>query len=407
MALPSSAPLAFSADLLLAPVDATVQRVAPASAPAVARPQARRLELAVVIPTFNEVANLAELVRRLDHALAGIAWEAIFVDDDSPDGTAAQVHALAATDARVRCLRRVGRRGLSSACVEGMLATGAECMAVMDADLQHDEMLLPRMLQALREEPVDLVVGTRYMPGGEVGDWRASRQRISALATRLSQRLLGVQLADPMSGFFMLRRTAFEATVYRLSSIGFKILVDVVVSSPQPLRIRELPYRFGTRKAGESKLDNKVAWDYLMLLVDKTIGRWIPTRLVSFAAIGGVGVVVHLSVLKLALALGGADFVTAQSLAVMVAMVGNFHLNNALTYRDQRLMGWRRVSGLLKFMAACGLGAMANVGVAAYIHGGWGHWLLSGLAGIVVGTVWNYGATAWLVWVKPAQPRRG
>jgi dolichol-phosphate mannosyltransferase len=362
----------------------------------------RPLELAVVIPTFNEVDNVEELVRRLHHVLADVAWEAIFVDDDSTDGTAERLHELSNRDPQVRCLRRVGRRGLSSACVEGMLSTGARFLAVMDADLQHDEALLAGMLQALRTEPIDLVVGTRYMEGGDVSDWQASRQKISSLATRMSQKMLGLNLRDPMSGFFMLRRTSFEAAVYGLSNIGFKILVDLVASAPTPLRVKELPYQFRTRLSGESKLDNRVAWDYLMLLADKTVGRYIPTRLVSFGVIGGFGVLVHLAVLRVALGLIGPDFVEAQTVAVTIAMISNFFLNNALTYRDQRLKGWGGVlGGLLKFMAACSIGAVANVGVAAYIHSGSGNWLVSGLAGILVGTIWNYGATAYLVWIKP------
>ena len=359
------------------------------------------VELAIVIPTFNEAGNFEELVRRLERALEGINWEAVFVDDDSPDGTAAGLHALSARHPRIRCLRRIGRRGLSSACVEGMLATGAPWLAVMDADLQHDEALLPAMLQVMRQGETDLVVGTRYMAGAGVGDWEPSRQRISTLATRLSQRLLGLSLRDPMSGFFMIRRSAFEAAVYRLSSMGFKILVDLVVSSPRPLRVQELPYRFRDRHAGQSKLDNRVAWDYLMLLADKTIGRWVPTRLVSFAAVGSIGVLVHLLALCLLMGLPGNSFVSAQSCAVALAMVGNFMLNNALTYRDQRLSGWGWWTGLLKFVAACSVGAAANVGVASYLHHGSAHWLWSGLAGILVGTVWNYGATAYLVWIKP------
>ena len=358
-------------------------------------------ELAVVIPTFNELGNIEPLLALLEKALAGITWEAIFVDDDSPDGTAQFLLALSTRNPRVRCLRRVGRRGLSSACVEGMLSSGADCLAVIDADLQHDETLLPKMLNVLQHEPFDLVVGTRYMEGGGVSGWDASRQKISNLATALSQRLLGIKLKDPMSGLFMIRRSAFEGAVYGLSSIGFKILVDLVASSKTPLRVKELPYQFRNRLAGISKLDNRVAWDYLMLLADKTVGRYVPTRLVSFAAIGGFGVLVHLLVLTLALSLMGADFVAGQTIAVTVAMVGNFFLNNALTYRDQQLRGWGILSGLIKFMLACSVGAFANVGVAAYIHSGYGHWALSALAGIVVGTVWNYGATAWLVWIKP------
>ncbi len=358
-------------------------------------------ELCIVIPTFNEIGNVEELITRLTKVLDGVAWEVVFVDDDSPDGTSARLHALSAANLRVRCLRRIGRRGLSSACVEGMLSTGAAHIAVMDADLQHDEAILPQMLQALRDEPFDLVVGTRYMAGGGVSEWDSSRQKISSVATSISQRVLGLTLNDPMSGFFMIKKTAFEATVYRLSSIGFKILVDLVVSSPSPLRVKEVPYQFRNRLAGDSKLDNRVAWDFLMLLADKTIGRWVPTRLVSFAAIGSFGVLVHLTVLRAALAFTGGNFTRAQTIAVAVAMVGNFFLNNALTYRDQQLRGLALLPGLLKFMAACAIGALANVGVASYIHNDYGHWVLSALAGILVGTVWNYGATSWLVWIRP------
>ncbi len=357
--------------------------------------------LAVVIPTFNEIGNVEELLKRLEVVLAHVTWEAIFVDDDSPDGTAARLQALSTRNPRVRCLRRIGRRGLSSACVEGMLSSGADYLAVMDADLQHDEGLLPHMLAALRDEPFDLVVGSRYVQGGGVADWESSRQKISAFATTLAQRMLGLTLTDPMSGFFMMRRSAFEGSVYGLSSIGFKILVDLVVSSKTPLRVKELPYQFRNRHAGESKLDNRVAWDFLMLLADKTVGRYVPTRLVSFAAIGSFGVLVHLAALRIALGLLGPNFVAAQTVAVIVAMVGNFFLNNALTYRDQQLKGVALVGGLVKFMLACSVGAFANVGVASYIHSGYGNWVLSALAGIVVGTVWNYGATAWLVWVGP------
>jgi dolichol-phosphate mannosyltransferase len=311
---------------------------------------------------------------------------------------------LAATDSHVRCIRRVGRRGLSSACVEGMLSTSAPFIAVMDADLQHDETLLPTMLAALRDESYDLAIGTRYMEGGSVGDWDDSRRNTSLFATTLSQRLLGLTIKDPMSGFFMLRRQVIEDAVYKLSSMGFKILVDVVVSSPKTLRIKEIPFRFGLRVAGESKLDNRVAWDYLMLLADKTVGRYIPVQLVSFASVGAVGVLVHLSILWTGMALLALPFVVAQTSAVLISMVFNFFLNNALTYRDKQLHGWAWWGGLVKFMLACGIGAASNVGVASYIYSDWGYWLFSGLAGILVGLMWNYVTTSLFVW---PQKRKG
>jgi dolichol-phosphate mannosyltransferase len=356
------------------------------------------LELAVIIPTFNEVGNVRALIQLIDQALPGVTWEAIFVDDASTDGTPEAVRALGLQDTRVRLIRRFGRRGLSSACVEGLLSSHAPFMAVIDADLQHDERLLPQMLAELRSASCDLVVGSRYVDGGGVADWDAKRVGISRLATRLSQKMLGTTVQDPMSGFFMLRREALLAAVPQLSNMGFKILLDLLMSHPTPLRVKELPYTFRTRQSGESKLDHRVAWDFLMMLADKTIGRFVPVRFLSFGLIGGFGVLVHLLVLRILLIAAELPFSLAQSGAVLVAMASNFTLNNLLTYQDQRLSGSRFAWGMLKFMLLCGLGAVANVGVSAYIYDGGGQWLLSALAGILVGTVWNYVATSRYVW---------
>ena len=356
------------------------------------------LALSLVIPTFNEAANVEPLIERLYKVLDGVNWEAIFVDDDSPDGTATVLRSLAKQYPRIRCLRRVGRRGLSSACVEGMMASTAPFLAVMDADLQHDETILPAMLASLRDEPYDLVIGTRYIEGGGVGEWDSKRQRGSMLATLLSQRLLKLDVRDPMSGFFMLRREVIEGAVYKLSNIGFKIMLDLIVSSDKPLRIRELPYQFGLRQHGESKLDNRVMWDYFMLLADKTIGRYLPLRFVSFALIGGAGVFVHLLVLGFSRLAAPDSFALGQAVATSIAMVFNYTLNNALTYRDKQLKGLRYVGGLLKFVLACSVGAFANVGVASFIFRDSGDWILSGVAGILVGLMWNYAATALFVW---------
>ena len=246
------------------------------------------------MPTFNERDNIEPLLARLDAALCGIDWEVVFVDDDSPDGTAEAVRALAKTDARIRCLQRIGRRGLSTAVIEGMLASSAQYLAVIDADLQHDETLLPRMLAALKTENLDVVIGSRHTLGGGIAEWDRRRARISDVATRLARLVVAADLADPMSGFFMLTRPAFEQAVRRLSGQGFKILLDLFASTPTAYRFKEIPYVFGQRQHGESKLDSLVVWEYLMLLTDKLVGRYVPARFVSFAAIGGSGVVVHL-----------------------------------------------------------------------------------------------------------------
>ncbi len=355
-------------------------------------------ELTVVVPTFNEAANVGQLARLLESALAGIEWELIVVDDDSPDGTAARVRELARKNPRLRCLQRVGRRGLSSACIEGMLASSAPYLAVMDGDLQHDETLLPGMLELLRSDQADIVIGSRYIEGGASDGLDARRAGFSQLATRLSRPLIPAELKDPMSGFFMLQRSVFEKTLRRLSGIGFKILLDIFASAPEPLRFRELPYHFRTREAGDSKLDSQVLWDYGMLLLDKLIGRWVPVRFVSFMLVGGFGVLVHMGVLSSLLKLFGTSFFSAQIAATLVAMSANFVLNNVITYRDIRLRGWGWLRGWVSFTLACSVGAVANVGVAQYLFEQDTTWFLAGLAGILVGAVWNYVITLVFTW---------
>jgi dolichol-phosphate mannosyltransferase len=358
-------------------------------------------ELSIIVPTFNERDNVVELVQRLDKALAKFSWEVIFVDDDSPDGTSTFVRQLAQRDHRVRCLQRIGRRGLSSACIEGMLASSAQYLAVIDGDLQHDETLLPMMLHTLKSGDEDVVVGSRYALGGSVGTWNGSRVYMSRFATWFSRMIVGAELKDPMSGFFMIRRDTFAAAVRNLSVIGFKILLDLFASSPRSLRFKELPYQFRTRQAGESKLDSRAKWDYGMLLLDKLFGRFVPVRFIAFALVGGVGIVVHLIAVGLLFKGLGIDFLPSQILATLMAMTTNFALNNIFTYRDVRLTGWRWLRGWAAFVAACSLGTLSNVGVAAYLFDNDVGWGLAALAGITIGAVWNYATTRVYTWGVP------
>jgi dolichol-phosphate mannosyltransferase len=355
-------------------------------------------ELSLVIPTLNERDNIGPLVDLLDAVLEAVSWEVIFVDDDSPDGTAERIREIGRRDRRVRCLQRLGRRGLTTACIEGALAASATYIAIMDADMQHDENLLPQMLAMLKSDSVDLVVGSRYVAGGGIGGLDAARANMSAFATRLSRIICKAEIADPMSGFFMLRRDVLEGALRRLSGQGFKILLDILASSPRSLRIRELPYNFRERQHGASKLDTLVAWEYMMLIADKLIGHIIPVRFALFAFVGGIGLFVHMSVLWLGLTVAGAAFNLAQTCATILAMTANFFINNLFTYRDRRLRGLAVLRGLFTFYAICTLGAVANVGIAGYVFSRNEVWWLAGLAGIVVGSVWNYAISSVFTW---------
>jgi dolichol-phosphate mannosyltransferase len=357
-------------------------------------------ELAVIVPTRNERDNIAPLVARLAGALSGMDWEVIFVDDDSPDGTAAAVRSLAVRDTHVRLIERIGRRGLSSACVEGMLASTAPCLAVMDADLQHDETLLPRMVRHLRAGDFDVVVASRYVAGGNTRDFPSRRERLSRLAVRLAHASSRVKLEDPMSGYFVIRREAFEPSVRRLSQLGFKILFDILASSPRPLRCLEVPCRFDARRRGASKLDTLTALQFGALILDKLIGRVVPVTLILFLCVGATGLVVHLAALYALLAVR-APFPAAQSGAVLLAMTSNFLLNNLITYSDLRLRGRQFLRGLLSFYLVCSIGAVANVSLASLIYREWRVWWVAGTAGAALGAAWNYMGSRLLTWRQP------
>jgi len=355
--------------------------------------------LTVVVPCFNERANVAPLVARLESALSGITWEAVFVDDNSPDGTTAEVRRIAQTDRRVRCIRRVGRRGLASAVIEGALSSSSQFVAVLDGDLQHDETRLPDMLAALRTGDYDLAIGSRHVEGGDAtGLASRTRHWLSNGGIRLAQLFLPVRLSDPMSGFFMLPRPLFEELAGNLTGQGFKILLDLALSSPAPLRVIEVPCVFNERVAGESKLDALVLVQFAGLLLDKVFGGLLPLRFISFALVGALGVVVHLAVLTLGLKLIGMHFEVGQAAATAVAMIFNFQLNNSITYRDQRLRGPRLWRGLLLFMLVCGFGAVANVGIANTLYETNTNWTIAGAIGAIIGVVWNYAVSATLVW---------
>lgn len=351
----------------------------------------------IVVPVLNERDNIAPLVERVEAAMGEASWEIIFVDDDSQDGTRDVIAAVGRSDSRVRLLHRIGRRGLSSAFIEGAQSSLAPYVAAMDGDLQHDELVLPRMLDALTEGGYDLAIGSRYMQGGSVGDLDRTRTEMSGLATRLSRLILRVPVSDPMSGFFMVRRATFDLAVRHLSGMGFKILLDIIASLPRAPRLIEIPYQFRTRGAGESKLDAGVLRDFLLLILDKMVGHLLPVRFILFAGVGLIGLAAHLIVLRLGLTV--VAFAPAQAVATACAIAGNYLLNNVFTFRDRRLQGWRFVQGFVTFALICAVGAIGNIGIAAFLFGpGRSSWWVAGLAGAAMSVVWNYAASSLLTW---------
>ncbi len=358
------------------------------------------LDLAIILPTLNERENLAPLIYRIETALGPDGWEVIVVDDNSPDGTADEARRLARADRRIRVIQRIGRRGLASAAIEGFCATAAPFVAVMDADHQHDPVLLPLMLESVRKEGADVAVASRFTLGASTADWdNPERVRLSGFANGLARRLTGVELTDPMSGYFLLRTDTALALAPRLSGVGFKILLDLLATSDTPLKVREFPLNFAARRSGESKLDRAIAVDFLAGLYDKAFGKIIPTRFALFGTVGAMGVGVHLALLYACLLAAGAEFVWSQTLATLGAMTFNFWLNNFLTYRDRRLESLGQVlRGWASFVLACSIGAFANVAIATALFERGVHSLIAALIGIAIGSVWNYALSSRFVW---------
>lgn len=372
------------------------------------------IELAVVLPTYNERKNIASMVQRLDAALQGIAWEVIIVDDNSPDGTSDEARMLSLTDPRVRCIERIGRRGLASAAIEGMCATAAPIVAVMDADHQHDPVILPQMYAALQSGEYDLAYASRFAEGASTEEWgRPDRVKASGFANKIANKVTGVELSDPMSGYFMLHAKTLRADAHRLSGVGFKILLDILATVERPLRVKEFPMNFAARAEGESKLDQTVVFEFLIGLYDKWLGRIIPTRFALFGTVGAMGVLVQLAALWVIQHLiqgqhfvygrwsNELPFIISNSLAAIFAMSFNFVLNNELTYSDKRLRGFGPLlRGWAQFALTCALGLLTNVAsAAALVRMGFPQ-VFAVIVGIVLGSVWNFALSSKFVWGK-------
>ncbi|MEY4160844.1 MAG: hypothetical protein RLZZ136_1465 [Pseudomonadota bacterium] len=372
------------------------------------------LELAVVLPTYNERKNIATMIDRLEAALQGVAWEVVIVDDNSPDGTSDEARRLALANPRVRCIQRFGRRGLASAAIEGMCSTAAPIVAVMDADHQHDPALLPQMLKAMQSGDYDVAYASRFAEGSSTEAWgRPDRVKASGIANRIANKVTGVELSDPMSGYFMLHTDTLRGDAHRLSGVGFKILLDILATVERPLRVKEFPMDFAARAEGESKLDQTVIFEFLIGLYDKWLGRIIPTRFALFGTVGAMGVFVQLGALWIMLHMvfgerfvygkwsESATFNVANTLAALVAMTFNFVLNNELTYSDKRLRGfYPLLRGWAQFGLTCSLGLLTNIGSAAVLKTLGFHDVVAVIIGIVLGSVWNFALSSKFVWGK-------
>lgn len=361
------------------------------------------MRLSVVLPTYNERANVEPIAAELLPLQEHFALEILFVDDDSADGTAEEVRRLAHLHPAVRLIRRVGRAGLSSAIKEGILDATGDLIVVMDCDGQHEPATVETAVRQLLDSGADLVVGSRFHPQARIHGLSDQRERNSTWANAVARFSLPAyrRLTDYMSGFFVLRPEAVLPLVRRIDVNGFKFLYELLSLSGGRLRVQEVPLRFQPRIAGDSKLDLAIVWDLGVSILHTLLWRSVPRRAISFALVGAIGVLVQLAMNRVLMALG-LGFEQALPPAVVVAATSNYLINNALTFRFQRQSGAALVRGLLKFLVVASLPVLANVGVASAFYRlvdrdtFWAQ-----LAGIVVVFVWNYAASSRFVWNSP------
>jgi len=368
---------------------------------AIRDPLAVTAELAIIVPTLNEVENVEPFVDALERALDGVAWEAVFVDDGSTDGTGARLDALAAAHDNLRVIHRAGRSGLASACCEGIEATAAPFVAVIDADHQYDEALLPDMLRAVRDEDAEIAIASRFAPGADAAAMASPwRERFGRWAGRASRLITRAPTTDPLSGCFVMRRALYDAVSPRLTGRGSKLLVDILTSLRRPVPVRDLAVVLRPRRSGASKTGVLAMLELLLLVLDKLFLGLIPTGFILYILVGLIGLAVHIALLGLLFRIVGLYFFVSQAVATIVAMTVNFHFNNVITFRDRRLSGRAAAGGLMTFYAACSIGAVINLAVAQFLFDRGLIWILAGISGAVVGAVWNYVMNATFTWKR-------
>jgi len=317
------------------------------------------VKVTIVSPTYNEAENIPRLVREVDRAMSGIDYELLIADDDSPDRTWAVAQELANQNPRVRVLRRTKNRGLSPAVIHAFLSSTSDYVGVIDADLQHDPAILPHMIAAV-DAGAEIAVGSRYVNGGGTGAWNAVRRFQSWVATKLAQTFLGVELSDPMSGYFVLPRDQFNRVYKQLDSSGFKILLEIIARLA-PAAIEEIPYTFRTRTAGQSKLSSRVVLQYLgQLWRLSSVSRYMSVRFVKFALVGASGTLVNLCAFLMFVSLFGLRDWRISALSSLVANLTNYVFNNAWTFVDRVHRGWSVLRGYVSYLAFSLIGLSAS-----------------------------------------------
>ena len=378
-------------------------------------PDRRRApQLSVITPTFNEAGNIVLLLDALSAALVDVSHEIIVVDDDSPDRTWELAEQYAVSDPSVRVLRRFSDHGLSSAVMAGMAASTGDVIAVIDADLQHDERVLPEMVRRIAAGEADIAVGTRGAEGGSYGNFSPFRRFVSWVAATIARLFLRVSATDPMSGFFAISRSSYRDVASTINPQGFKILLEFVGRN-RDLRVTEVGYEFRTRQHGETKLSPSVIRSYLLAVFELRFGRQVKGQFFLYSLVGASGVLVNLTVFLLLEVAGAGSINVGFSRPLRWSLIGgiaasvvsNFVLNNYFTFWERRYRRHQLGAGLALFAAVSVLGVIVHVAVFQFLqNNGWGNAtfgvgatrLIHDSLGFVVALISNYFLNVNYIW---------
>lgn len=236
--------------------------------------------LSLILPTYNESENLPTLIPMITEALKVVPHEIIIVDDDSPDRTWDVAEKMKKRFPHLRVVRRIGKRGLSSAVTDGFAVAHGKVLMVMDSDGQHDAALLRKLHDAVQKSG-GVAVGSRYMPGGSVGEWVRDRRILSKMGTHLANAVCRVKVSDPLGGFFAIDQKLYKKIEGQLRPTGFKILLEVLAAVPAATRITEIPLIFQMRLKGHSKLSPKVHLQFIGQILRLGWRRFLPAFLIA------------------------------------------------------------------------------------------------------------------------------
>ena len=353
--------------------------------------------ISLIIPTYNERDNITPLVMRIHQVLSNYDYRILFIDDDSSDGTAELITSLS-PKYPVSVIIRKDKRGLASAVVDGLRHATGEIIGVMDADLQHPPEVIPDLLEKI-DGGADMAIASRYVPGGAIPGWGLARRIISKTAIFLAHVLLPPtrQIKDPMAGFFIFNRQAIANA--DLKPTGYKILLEILIEG-EFRNIAEVPYTFGTRSSGESKLSARQEVDYLKHVYSLMRRTGEVLRFFKFCLVGLSGIGVNEGLLWLLTELAGLPLPVSSAIGIESSIISNFFLNNFFTFRDRRSPEVKStLIRLLKFNLVSLAGLGLNLGILLLLTNVFGiYYLASNLVGIAVAALWNYILSTWWTW---------